>query len=62
VIVSGLSFATWTNSLVDPGEDIIISPSIRSLEPFQFPVLYRSASLAEKIRVIRKSISNINTL
>lgn len=62
VIISGLSFATWTGSLLDIGEDLTVSPSMRSLEPFQFPALYRSASLVEKIKVIRKSISTTNTI
>lgn len=58
----GLSFATWTATFIDYGDDLEISTNSRSLETFQFPVLYNSANIASKIKVIRKSVNNINTV
>lgn len=58
----GLSFATWTSTFIDYGDDLEISTNSRSLETFQFPILYNSANIASKIKVIRKSVNNINTV
>ena len=42
--------------------DMEVSSISRTLEVFQFPVLYRKADLASKIKVIRKSISSVNSI
>ena len=62
IIQPGLSFATWTSSVIDIGDDLIITNISRQLEQFQFPKLYNSNSIINKIRVIRKTINNINSL
>lgn len=59
-IQPGLCFATWSNQLVDLGDDLAISNCSRSLEPFQFPRLYQDVNLKNKIQVIRKTTNNIN--
>lgn len=59
-IRNGISFATWTSDFIDIGDDLDISTTSRSLEQFQFPALYNSESITSKIKVIRKSINNIN--
>lgn len=61
-IINGISFATWTSNIIDVGDDMDVSSVSRTLEVFQFPKLYRSADLAAKIKVIRKSISNVNSI
>lgn len=62
-ILNGISFATWTaGGIIRLGDDLDVSTTARSLEPFQFPKLYLSQSLASKIKVIKKSISNINQI
>lgn len=61
-IVNGISFATWTPTVIDLGDDMDVSSVSRTLEAFQFPKLYRSADLQSKIKVIRKSISSVNTV
>lgn len=61
-IINGLSFATWTTDVIDSGDDMEVSSISRTLEVFQFPVLYRKADLASKIKVIRKSISSVNSI
>ena len=61
-IINGLSFATWTTDIIDSGDDMEVSSISRTLEVFQFPVLYRKADLASKIKVIRKSISSVNSI
>lgn len=61
-IINGISFATWTPSLIDLGDDLNVSSVSRTLEVFQFPKLYRSADLQSKIKVIRKSISSANSI
>ena len=55
--IDGISFATWSASLIDPGDDLDISTMNRSLEDFQFPALY-AISLSNKIKVIKKSFSS----
>ena len=55
--VDGISFATWSANLIDAGDDLEVSTMNRTLEDFQFPILY-SMSLANKIKVIKKSFSN----
>lgn len=60
IIQPDLCFATWSTKLVDLGDDLVISNTSRSLEPFQFPKLYNSVELKSKIQVIRKTTNNIN--
>lgn len=59
--IDGISFATWSANLIDVGDDLNISTMSRTLEDFQFPVLY-SLSLADKIKVIKKSFSSNSTV
>lgn len=61
-IINGISFATWTADVIDIGDDVEVSSVSRTLEAFQFPVLYKSADIQSKIKVIRKSISNVNAI
>jgi hypothetical protein len=61
-ILPGISFATWSASYIDNGDDLEISINSKILEPFQFPKLYNSANIINKIKVIRKSINSINTV
>ena len=62
IIKPGLSFASWTSSVIDLGDDLNISNTSMSLEVFQFPKLYNSETIENKIKVIRRSINNINTI
>lgn len=55
--VDGISFATWSASLIDAGDDLVVGTTNRTLEDFQFPALYRT-SIVDKIKVIKKSFSN----
>lgn len=59
--VDGISFATWSSSVIDAGDDLVISTINRTLEDFQFPHLY-NASVIDKIKVIKKSFSNNSTV
>lgn len=59
--VDGLSFATWSNEVIDVGDDLVISTTNRTLEDFQFPKLY-STTIMDKIKVIKKSFSNNSTV
>lgn len=59
--VDGLSFATWSSSVVDIGDDLTISTTNRTLEDFQFPKLYHT-SVMDKVIVIKKSFSNNSTV
>lgn len=61
-ITPGLSFATWSATYIDAGDDLDISNTSVSLEPFQFPKLYNSANIVNKIKVIRKAINDVNTI
>ena len=61
-ILNGISFATWSASVIDSGDDLDISSSSKSLEPFQFPKLYNAENIVNKIKVIRKAINNVNTV
>jgi len=63
IIKNGLSFATWSNSFIEPGDDLQVSNSMRILEPFQFPRLNMTKDeLISKIKVIRKSLSNTSMI
>ena len=61
---NGLSFASWSAKYIERGDDLDVSNSSRTLEEFQFPVLAYTdkTQLLNKIVIIRKSLSNINTI
>ena len=59
-IVNGLSFASWSGSMLDYGDDIHVSNISRQLEDFQFPVM--SAIEPSQIKIIKKQLTNINTI
>ena len=61
---NGLSFASWSAKYIEKGDDLDVSNSSRTLEEFQFPVLAYTdkTQLLNKIVIIRKSLSNINTI
>lgn len=61
----GLSFASWSRILDDEnykGVDLNVSNSTRTLEPFQFPRFIGRRSLDSKIKLIKKSMTSINTI
>lgn len=60
----GLAFASWTNAdnLIRLGDDLVVSNSSRKLEEFQFPVFVGQAKLKNRIKIIRKSLSTVNTI
>lgn len=60
-IFNGISFATWSGSYVDIGDDLDVGNSTITLQPFQFPKLYTN-SLANKIKIVKKSVNNINRI
>lgn len=61
--VDGLSFATWTDSGVLIGmEDADVGNTTRVMQEFQYPVYIDQSALEDHIKIIRKSLSNINTL
>ena len=62
IILPGIAFATWTTSLIDIGDDLDVSTTSRSLELFQFPRLYKSGSIESKIKMIRKTVGNNNSI
>ncbi len=55
-IVDGLSFASWSNSVIDSCDDLLISSSSRTLMPFHYPK-FVDINLKNRIRVIKKSIN-----
>lgn len=61
-IIDGLSFASWTASYIDLGDDLNITASSKTLEIFQYPMLYNAANILNKIKVIRKVTNNINMI
>lgn len=62
--LDGLSFASWSNaqSFIEVGDDLAVSNTIRQLEDFQFPVFIGSSRLINKIKVIKRSLSVVNTI
>ncbi len=60
-IFPGISFASWTSSYIDIGDDVDVTTVSKSLEVFQFPKLY-SKNLVDTIKIIRKSIGQTNTV
>ena len=61
IIYNGLCFATWSDSYLDRGDDLEISNSTKTLQVFQVPKLY-TKQLARQIKIVKKSINNINTI
>lgn len=63
-IYDGLSFASWSNAkdFIKCGEDLNVSNTIRQLEEFQFPVFVGQTTLMNRIKIIKKSLSTINTI
>lgn len=57
IAIEGLSFATWSAQVIDAGDDLEISNTMRSLEKFQWPVLF-DTNISNKIKVIKKSVNN----
>ena len=64
IIKNGLSFATWSADYIETGDDLEIGNQSRTLEDFQYPVLkYENVNeIINKIKVIKKSLVNINTI
>lgn len=64
IIRNGLSFASWTanSELIDVGDDMEVSNSIRTLEPFQIPVLPKGniENIIKRIKIIKRSTTGIN--
>lgn len=62
--LDGLAFASWSNAskFIDPGDDLMVSNIIRQLEDFQFPVFAGSSTLINKIKIIKKSLTTVNTI
>ena len=62
--IDGLAFASWSNAndFILPGDDIQVSNTSRQLEPFQFPVFSGAQTLMDRIKIIKKSLSTINTI
>ena len=59
----GIAFASWTSSsIINKGDDLVISNNSRNVEQFHFPqLIYDNVStLSNKIKVIRKSMNNSN--
>lgn len=63
-VVDGLSFASWSsaNDFIEAGDDISVSNTSRQLESFQFPVFNGTQNLMSRIKIIKKSLSTINTI
>ena len=61
-IINGIAFATWTSSFINLGDDLSISNTTISLEYFQFPRLYKANTIQNKIKIIKKSMSDINMI
>lgn len=61
IFIDGISFATWSSSIIDVGDDMSVSTINRTLEDFQFPHMY-SNSIVNRIKIIKKSFSNNSTV
>lgn len=72
-IRNGICFASWTDDDIlsvrnrVEGIDLDISSAGRSLEPFQFPILFSDAGTAQGItgitvKVIKRSVGSLNTI
>ena len=63
VVRNGISFVTFTNNECVQFDDYEVSNSGRSLEVFQYPYFnFDAQSIGSKIRVIKKSLANINVI
>lgn len=60
--IDGISIATWSNEILDSGEDIQVSNINKTLECFQFPVFYNTETILDKIIVIKRSFSTTTTI
>lgn len=60
-IYPGISFASWTTQYIDIGDDADVTSVTKTLEPFQFPS-FHSTYLDSQIKIIRKSIGQLNTV
>ena len=63
-IYDGLSFAAWSDTagLIKLGDDLTVTNTIRQLEDFQFPVFRGATKLMERIKIIKKTLSSVNTI
>ena len=63
-IYDGLAFASWSdaNGFIHIGDDLNVSNTIRQLEQFQFPVFNGASTLLNRIVVIKKTLSTVNTI
>lgn len=57
-IINGLSFAVWSDSVIEKGDDLVITNTSYTLEKFQFPKLYTLA-LLNHIKVITNNVNQI---
>lgn len=61
--VDGLSFASWTDSSVLTGmEDADVGNTTRVLQEFQYPVYPDQSMLSDHIKIIKKSMVNVNAI
>lgn len=63
-IYDGLAFASWSdaNGFITIGDDLNVSNTVRQLEKFQFPVFNGAKYLLDRIVVIKKTLSTVNTI
>ena len=60
--LDGISFASWSTTLVDVGDDLQIGNVARKIEEFQFPSYYDISKLSSQILIIKKSFSSSQTI
>lgn len=56
VVYDGLSFASWSSNLIDIGDDLQISTGNRTLQEFQYPVLF-DTNIVQRVKVIKPSLN-----
>lgn len=63
-IYDGLAFASWSdaNGFITIGDDLNVSNTVRQLERFQFPVFNGANLLIDRIKIIKKTLSTVNTI
>ena len=58
--------ASWSDRMIITNDgypiDLDVSNISRKLEPFQFPVLNSPDTLADRIKVVKRQLANINTI
>ena len=59
VIKNGISFASWSSSYIESGDDLEVTNSSRKLQDFQFPNLVDN-DLESHIKIIKSSMTNLN--